>query len=420
MTQSARSANLPPVKGIGCGTGAVVLFACSVGCTGSQTSNPLPTGAPAASTNASGPADGASTSNGDADESTAETAGTQTTRGESASSGTASTSDGSGSTGEPIDPDWQAFLDARVGYLESLAEPILECAANEDSDHPAFDGCIDWHSNVHALYSLHVLYRVTGNQKYLDAAEDGVTPTALAAELVDVQSGELPQEIPYGYAWFLLLAIEREETTGSIDMRPLAGEIAQQLSDFFSGLNSNQIIGGVLADDYANISWAALNLWRWAQFTGDDELSNQMETFASEVLLDSSYDQSCPLEDAATEIDSFFSPCLHRLLAITTILPQAEHASWAEGFLTADLELEPLGPAEILAAHQSGLNFSRAWGLWAAYRASGDRRWRDQYVDHVRTHVGQPEFWAENYWAYSHWVAQFGVHAIDLSYDAFP
>ncbi len=47
-------------------------------------------------------------------------------------------------------------------------------------------------------------------------------------------------------------------------------------------------------------------------------------------------------------------------------------------------------------AHVAGLNFSRAWGLWALYQATGDAQWRSPYVDHAVVHMEQPAYWAED------------------------
>lgn len=126
-------------------------------------------------------------------------------------------------------------------------------------------------------------------------------------------------------------------------------------------------------------------------------------------------DQACPLWQEATDIDDFFPPCLHRLMVIVTVLPYDVHRPWLEQYLYAQWDLAPL--TEIDSAHQGGLNFSRAWGLWAAWVASDNPTYRDLYVDHVRTHVLQPQYWAQDYWSYSHWVAQFGVHAIELGWE---
>jgi hypothetical protein len=39
------------------------------------------------------------------------------------------------------------------------------------------------------------------------------------------------------------------------------------------------------------------------------------------------------------------------------------------------------------------------------------------YIDHVQTHIEQPEYWAEDYYAFSHGVPQLGVYAIARSYE---
>ena len=95
-----------------------------------------------------------------------------------------------------------------------------------------------------------------------------------------------------------------------------------------------------------------------------------------------------------------------------------EVAAWLDDFLPTRFDLPPMGPEQIGTAHQGGLNFSRAWGLYHLWQATGEPSWRDLYLDHIQTHIEQPEFWAEDYWAYSHWVPQFGVYAIARSYEA--
>ena len=39
------------------------------------------------------------------------------------------------------------------------------------------------------------------------------------------------------------------------------------------------------------------------------------------------------------------------------------------------------------------------------------------YETHVEWHLDHPEYWAENYDAYAHWVPQFGVYAVALSVE---
>lgn len=367
-----------------------------------------------------------STSDVPAGDSTAGAADSTTMRGSSGvetstgAPGPATTTTGSAedsSTGDPIDPAWQAFLDAREDWLHALAVPILACSAQMDTGHPAFHGCIDWHSHVHATYALHVVYRVTGDTTVLDAAEATLAPAAVAGELADLQMSGIPYEIPYGYAWFLALAVEREQATGATDLVPLAEVIADQLGSWIASRTPQQVAEGILADDYANLSWAALNLWRWAVHAGDATSAAAMEAFVADTLLDPAWDAACPLSAEAVDLDDFFPPCLHRAMAIATIAEPAVATAWLDAWLPDTLDLAPLTVDDVDNAHQAGLNFSRAWGLHALWLATGDAQWRDRYADHVQTHVEQPSLWAENYGAYAHWVAQFGVYAIARTYE---
>jgi hypothetical protein len=332
------------------------------------------------------------------------------------STSTSTTTDDGTSTGETTgDGVWEDFEAHRASLLETLAPPIVSCIAKVDTDHPVWNGCIDWHSSVHATYALHVIHEHTGDASYLEAAEAKMTPAGLQAELDNVKAVAYPQEIPYGYAWFLTLARARERITGATDLVPLATDISTQLRDYVLDRTPAQFEAGMLRDDYLNLSWAILNLWQWGQFTGDAALAAEMEELLLPPAVVEQFDALCPFAQEETDADDFFPPCLHRALALATMWPQRQTTAWLGTWLPADPVLTPIAmPA---AAHISGLNFSRAWGLYAGYRATGDTVLRDLYLDHLLTHIDHPEYWAEDYYNYSHWVAQFGVHAIALTYE---
>ena len=324
---------------------------------------------------------------------------------------------GVGGTGGEIDPTWEAFAGKRIGYLEALGEPILECVQGPgDSSHPAFDGCIDWHSAVHGTYSLLALYRITGDPLYQSAADAVLEPTAVAGELQDLQQGAIVNELPYGFAWFLALARERERSTGDTDLVPLAAEVAEQLQAWMASRTPSQIAAGALADDYASLSWAVLNLWEQAVHDGDAARIQFAQQFTATHLLP--LDAQCPLADEEQNIDDFFPPCLHRARAILRVLPEDQRPGWAEAFLPTTLALTPLGPPP--NAHSAGLNFSRSWGLWSIFEATGQTVYRDLYIAHVDKHMSQPQYWDARYRNYAHWVAQFGVYAIALTFDPPP
>ncbi len=312
------------------------------------------------------------------------------------------------------DERWAAFLAKREGWLHVLAEPVLACVEQRDTSHPAFHGCIDWHSAVHGTWALHALYRMTGAPVYLEAANVVLDPSAIAGELEDIEQANLPAiELLYGRAWFLLLARERELASGATDLRPHAEAIADQLAAVLESQSPAQLASWVTSDDYFNASWALLNLWRWSVHVGDTVRAQWVEGLVADVVMST----ACPLVDEVGFSDDFFPPCLHRAMTVLTVLPAEQTQAWLADELPADGELALMPLCEPSPAHVAGLNFSRAWGLWALWRASGDTDYRDLYVEHVWRHVEQPAYWAEDYWSHSHWIAQFGIHAIWLSWE---
>ena len=227
--------------------------------------------------------------------------------------------------------------------------------------------------------------------------------------MASLKNGELDHEIPYGYAWFLKLAIEREQGWGKSDLLPLATEIAAKLEKWIFFLRAGEVIQHCQQRQYGNLSWALLNLWEWSQWTGNEDLIENLRTFTREwvILLDETLP---PSYDHVT--DEFFAASLLRARTILTILPQEESLKWLNGYYPKELSLEPLALA---LTHSAGLNFSRAWGFCSLPLLAMNGI--EQYVDHIVTHINHPECWRDDYRKHSHWVPQFGIYAIALSME---
>lgn len=307
------------------------------------------------------------------------------------------------------DPRWQAFVAARGEHLEALSVPILACVARIDTTHPAFHGCVDWHSAVHGTWALLALTRLTGDARFKTAAEVNLRPRLLAEELADVRAGIIDVELPYGFAWFLRLARERA-VAGDTDLEALAVEIADQLEARITSMSAAEVREALLQPDYDNLSWAVLNLWQWAQWKLDAARAERLVVFTRTNLLVA--DAACPLEADQTQTD-FFPPCLQRARTVIAVLPRDEVLEWLSSFAPTPIALTPVG--EPVTDHQAGQTFARAFGLWELWRISGDLGWLHLYLDHVEGWVAKPEYWADDYQSYAHWVAQLGVYAIDLS-----
>ena len=313
--------------------------------------------------------------------------------------------------GDPSAALWAAHEADREAHLRALSAPILDCIARSDTSSPAFHGCWDWHSAVHGIWATLALARLVGDPAFTAAADAQLTADAVAGELTRVEAGGPFGEVPYGYAWLLRLARERADA-GRQDLLPHGRAAAARLDGWIDALSPAGIDTALGADDYVNLSWALVHRLQWARHDGDAARAAEIEAFAADEVLP----RSCRVRDDVDALGEFFPPCLHRVLALAAALPPAERAE-----LQAELQDGP--PADLVPlvepapAHVAGLNFSRAFGLWAAFEATGDSRWRDAYVEHVEAHMAQPAFWAEDYLAHSHWIPQFGVYALALPID---
>jgi hypothetical protein len=265
---------------------------------------------------------------------------------------------------------------------------------------------------VHGAYGLLTAARLTGECRWGEIVDAALMTKCLDAELESFQKGDLDHELPYGFAWFLTLAKEREQGWGRDDLLPLAVEIASRLEQWVLSLSDEAVIHYVQRREYGNLSWVLLKLWEWSQWKGNVELSEELLKFVRTQIVPLDLSLSPSHDDAA---DEFFSASLQRTRTILSILPPDESQSWLTSFYRNECFLEPMSIA--LTPHSAGLNFSRAWGLWTLFTCTKNEIYRKLYVDHIVTHMNLPQFWRDDYRKYAHWVPQFGIYAIALSME---
>lgn len=326
---------------------------------------------------------------------------------------------------------WKRFVADRPNLYKTLAPAFVDCFKRRDSLidplSPIFHGCIDWHSAVHAAYSHHVLYRRTGEQEYLDLAEEQIAPhgvSLIPAEQV-YQQTKAPNwtfgENPYGFGWFLVLARERQQATDKKDFKEMADFAANHLMSWFETRAENKdATTYILNTAHPNYSWSLINLDVWARHTKDKEILAAVRR-AAKPLLDRSLDRLCPVKnDKATDARGFQPACLMRLAAVAHVRGNDARA-WVSARLPKRFHVPPVtDPAN---CHAGGLNFTRAFALYQLYLVTGNVRYRNNYVELIRYHVGRPDLYmgdsylgSPGYLCYSHWVAQMGVRAISLSH----
>jgi hypothetical protein len=294
----------------------------------------------------------------------------------------------------------RAFQSEAPHWVALLAQVPAQHVQRHDTIHPAFHGCIDWHSACHAVWALLAARGLTGDAQY-DPIVDGILmPAKLAAEASDLAAR--PQfEMPYGRAWFLRLALEDRLVTGSTRLTFMARDIAASLTAQY-----RVRLADPFAREYANPCWALINLLDYAAV--------ESRTDITEIVRDAAHTLTTFLDRLPTESEEESWP---DFMAVTpmfcemivragAIEPQALMAKVGPRLLALTPILSPR------KAHHYALNFSRGWALLALAEATADEGLLALALDHIETGLFRPSWWRGDYRSVSHWVPQFGIFAL--------
>lgn len=291
--------------------------------------------------------------------------------------------------------------------------------------HPAFYGCLDWHSSVHGHWMLVRLLRTFPDLP--EAAlirtilDDNLSEKNIRSEVAYLnQANRQSFERTYGWAWLLKLAQELRapgDPSAKVwvtNLQPLVDALVQLYKKFLprqtypirTGVHPNTAFGLAFALDYARAA-------------GDRELEALIvERSRTYFLTDASY-------PAAWEPggEDFFSPALVEADLMLRVLKPLEFQRWFRRFLPGLATGQPktlLAPATVgdrsdpKIVHLDGLNLSRAWCMRHIASALPARDVSRAVLDraaaaHARdalVHVGSGDYVGE------HWLASFAVYML--------
>jgi len=295
---------------------------------------------------------------------------------------------------------FRTFRSEAPHWVALLAEVPARHVLRHDTVHPAFHGCIDWHSACHATWALLAYRGLTGDGRYDGIVDSILMPAKIAAEMAELAAR--PQfEMPYGRAWFLRLALEDRLVTGSTRLTFAARDVAASLVAQYRGRPIDPF-----AREYANPCWALINLLDYAAVEGREDIAGLVREVAAGMagfldrLPDAKEEEGWPDFMAVT-------PMLCELLVRTGSVAPGDVLAQAGPRLRA---LAPVTAPQ--KAHHYALNFSRGWALLALADAAGDAELLDLALDHVETGLVRPSWWRGDYRSVSHWVPQFGLFAL--------
>jgi hypothetical protein len=239
---------------------------------------------------------------------------------------------------------------------------------------PAFYGCYDWHSAVHAHWLLARLARTFPQAPFAPKAREALAKSLTAANLeAEVRylgaPGRVSFERPYGLAWLLQLAAELREWEDpqarewAAALKPLETASAGRIRDWVPKLTRP-----IREGEHDQTGFAFGLILDWARQAGDREME---QLLAQRVEAFYGKDRRCPLAYEPSGHD-FLSPCLAEADLMRRVLAPARFATWLREFMPelpgngTAAWLEPAvvsDPGDPKLAHLDGLNLSRAWML---------------------------------------------------------
>jgi hypothetical protein len=288
---------------------------------------------------------------------------------------------------------------------------------------PAFFGCYDWHSAVHAHWMLARAARLYPTEAFAARAraalDESLTPVNIGGELAYLGGpGRGSFERPYGLSWLLMLAAELRVASDT-DLRHLATNLAplEELAADHIRAWLPRLHYPTRTGEHSQTAFAFGLIWEWASVAADRDMQARLAVKAREFYL---ADRDCPLGYEPSGED-FLSPCLAEADFMRRVLAPADFGRWLHAFLpgiprwrTSHAWLRPgivTDRSDPRLAHLDGLNLSRAWMLEGIAQGlpAGDRRvevLRAAAAEHRA--VALPAVTGEHY-SGGHWLASFAL-----------
>lgn len=291
--------------------------------------------------------------------------------------------------------------------------------------HPAFYGCLDWHSSVHGHWMLvRILKQFPGisiRDSIITALGESFTDDKIRAEAdyyVKFKNSNT-YERTYGWAWLLKLDEELltlEDPAGArwhATLQPLTNKVVELWKDYLkkqtypnrTGVHPNTAFGLVFALD-------------WARAVKDTAFEAAIVNKAKEFYLNNTATPAY-LEPDGTD---FLSPSLEIADLMSRILPRENFARWFRRFYSKEsidniVKLPVVSDrSDYQIVHLDGLTLSRAWCMKGLSRALPENsntgklfaRTSQQFIDQALPNVLSGNYGGE------HWLASFAVYALSL------
>ena len=281
--------------------------------------------------------------------------------------------------------------------------------------HPAFFGAYDWHSAVHAHWTIARVHREHPSPALAAALDLTLTPENLAIEAAYLAAHPMFERM-YGWAWLLELARELRGTRWATALAPAVDSVVAHLHAFLpkqrqpirTGTHANTAFALGLALDYARAA-----------------SDRALEALIVERAL-GYYAADCDAP-ALWEPggDDFLSPILVEADLVRRLAP--DFPAWLDRFLPTlppglSVPVQTTDRSDGKLAHLDGLNLSRAWCFASLARAFPDGDPRHAALAHAHAqhaHAGLAAVGTGEYMG-DHWLATFATYLVVRERETAP
>ncbi|PIE78980.1 MAG: hypothetical protein CSA15_05035 [Candidatus Delongbacteria bacterium] len=281
--------------------------------------------------------------------------------------------------------------------INELSQIVAKCVQERDTNHHVFYGCIDWHSSVHGNWALIFSSKTNGQTPQKIFSTLNRSNIQFELELLK-SSDQMNQsfEMPYGRAWFLQLVRDSEIMFDNSEMKDAAQYVYDSLMKYAKSGG-----GSFISSKYDNASWYFYQLYQWA-----DHIQNRKD---KDLLKDLALNRLNKITNwpSFSENTGFFEPKALALLLLEAIVDDSNLVNKLEEEINRDGLNPKMFPFS--TAHQGGLNYSRAWGLWALYNLTKDEKYKKSWQKHMEYMIKNINSWKYDYENYGHWIGQFGL-----------
>lgn len=285
---------------------------------------------------------------------------------------------------------------------------------------PSFFGCFDWHSAVHAHWSmvrvLNLLPDISKREEIMDTLKRHLNQRNIMTEMNFFKERRNNLfERPYGWGWLLRLAIELKKSNNDElhelykNIEPFSDFLAKKFIEYL-----NKLSRPIREGTHQNTAFSMIHLYDYLSARNMIDEKNYIIQKATTLYY---LDADCPINYEPSGED-FISPCLTEAELMRRVLPKEQFINWFDKFITVERLSDNLIPVTVYdpkdprVGHLIGLYYQRASTLEGILSVLPQQDFRREYFEYIKDFNCKmaEKYISESGYGGEHWLATFAIY----------